>query len=74
MTKEMKDYADLDAEGSWITYVRRRLPYSFRKIHKNGRRFVLSEPQYVTGFARHHFVFKEAKRFPKGCRAAPGRA
>ena len=42
------DYFQLSDEGTWIEYLRTRLPYSFSRIEKdngkNSRKFVVSEP------------------------------
>ena len=43
-----QDYFELGDEGTWIEYLRTRLPYSFSRIEKdngkNSRNFVVSEP------------------------------
>ena len=56
------NYFDLAGEGSWIDYIRARLPYSFGRIEEksshNRRYYVLSEPTVEEGSfsaKRHNF-------------------
>ena len=53
------DYFSVGVEDTWIEYLRKRLPYSFRRVEgtageggrRNGRQFVLAEPVLLTGMS-----------------------
>ena len=64
MSEADNSYDALDVEDNWIEYLRRRLPYSFLKIHReqkrlgrrrHGHRFILSEPRPHVGAEYHNF-------------------
>ena len=60
MAEESENYDALEVEDDWIAYLRRRLPFSFFRIHRerrNGRshRYVLSEPALGVGAEYHNF-------------------
>ena len=60
MKETTPDYCDLRDEGTWIDYLRSRLPYSFRRIRKlkglDSRHYSLSEPVFLKGLqaAEYH--------------------
>lgn len=55
MVEESENYDALEVEDDWIAYLRRRLPYSFLKIRRERRRYVLSEPELHAGAEYHNF-------------------
>ena len=63
MNEEHPSYHDLPIEGSWVEYLRARLPYSFMEITPESpqprvRQYRLSDPVLLTGITapeRHNF-------------------
>ena len=64
-------YDDIESDDSWVAYLRRRLPYSFKSSREVGGRIVQSGPTWSTSesWAENHNIWRRGGAFYAAGRA-----